>query len=116
MTTVIECRPPGAKNVASDIRTFDLNQHGASCRIRRGSIVLLERAQWPVPITRRVTEEITMIAIHRRSTLQFALRTAFSAAQLIIAEPSAPALFARGDVPFHPTVTAGPAPVGVGWG
>jgi hypothetical protein len=44
MTTVIECRPPGAKSVASDIRTFDLNHHGVSCRIRRGSIVLSEQA------------------------------------------------------------------------
>ena len=116
MTTVIECRPHGAKNVASDIRTFDLNQHEVSCRIRRGSIVSSQRAQWLVPITRRLTEEISMIAVHKRSTLQLALRTAFSAAQLIIAEPSAPAFFARGDIPFHPTVTAGPAPVGVGWG
>jgi hypothetical protein len=116
MTTVIECRPPGAKSVASGIRTFDLNHHGVSCRIRRGSIVLSEQAQWLVPITRRVAEEITMIAVHKRSTIRLALRTAFSAVQLIIAEPSAPALFARGDTPFHPTVTAGPAPVGVGWG
>jgi hypothetical protein len=115
LTTVIECRPRGANSVASDIRTFDTNQHGVSCRIRRCSIVLSEQAQRLVPVTRPVTE-ITMIAVLQRLTLQRTVRTAFSVAQLILAEPTAPALFASRDTPFHPTVTAAPAPVGVGWG
>jgi hypothetical protein len=115
LTTVIECRPRGANRGSSDIGTFDINQHGVSCRIRRCSIVLSEQAQRLVPLTRRVME-ITMIAVLKRLTLQRALRTAFSAAQIILAEPTAPTLFASRDTPFHATVTAAPAPVGIGWG
>ncbi len=114
MTTVIECRPR-RESVSSDITTFRINRHGGRCRTRRCSIVLSDRSHRLVPIMRRVVE-IAIIAVLNPSTLQLALGDAFGAGQLVLAVATAPALFASRSAQFHPTVTAPPAPVGVGWG
>ena len=114
MTTVIECRPR-CESVMPDFGTFNINQHGTSCRDRRCSIVLSERAHRLVPDLRRLTE-IAKIAVFEHSTLKIALTIAVGAAHLILAAPTAPTCFASRDTQFPSTVTAAPAPVGVGWG
>jgi hypothetical protein len=114
MTTVIECRPR-CESVACDITTSKIDQHGASCRVRRCSIVLSDRGHRLLPVMRRVME-IAVIAALNPSILQLAFAAAFGAGQLILAGATAPALFASRSAQFHPTVTAPPAPVGVGWG
>jgi hypothetical protein len=114
MTTVIECRPR-CESVVRDITTSKIDQHGASCRTRRCSIVLSDRAHRLVPVMRRVME-IAMIAVLNPSTLQLAFAAAFGAGQLILAGATAPTLFATRSAQFHPTVSAPRAPVGVGWG
>jgi hypothetical protein len=64
--------------------------------------------------------EIAMIAFLNRLTLQLALGGAFGAGQLILATITAPIPFASRGTQFQPTIpatiTALPAPVGVGWG
>jgi hypothetical protein len=114
MTTVMESRPR-RESVISDITTFRINRHGASCRTRRCSIVLSERSHRLVPIMRRIME-IAIIAVLNPSTLQLALGGVFGTGQLVLAVATAPALLASRSAQFHPTVTAPTAPVGVGWG
>jgi hypothetical protein len=114
MTTAIECRPSGAHSVSSNIRTFEINQRRASCRIRHWSIVLSERARKLVPVTRRAME-IVMIAFPDRLTIQLAYSAAFGAGRLIVVVATAPMLVGGQGTQF-PTVISPPAPVGVGWG
>jgi hypothetical protein len=114
MTTFAECRPR-CESVSCDITTSKIDQHGASCRTRRCSIVLSDRAHRLVPVMRRVIE-IAMIAVLNPSTLQLAFAAAFGAGQLILAGATAPTLLATRSAQFHSTVSAPRAPVGVGWG
>ena len=114
MTTSIERRPSGANSVSSNIRTFEINQRRASCRIRHCSIVLSERARRLVPVTRRAME-IVMIAFPDRLTLQLATSAAFGAGRLIVVVATAPMLVGGQGTQF-PTVISPPAPVGVNWG
>ena len=108
MTPVLECRPRH-ESVVPEHSTFKIDRQVASCRTRRCSIVLSDRAHRLVPVTHQIME-IAMTAVFNRLTRQLAFGAALGAG---LAVATAPILFAgRGT----PTVTVPPAPVGVGWG
>jgi hypothetical protein len=114
MATAIGRRLRGVRSLASGIKTFEIDQNRTSCRVPRCSTVISKRAHRFVPVARRVLE-IAMIAVRHRLRLQVA--PGAPSAQVSSFLPLRPLLcFASAVAPFRLTITAPPAPVGVGWG